>query len=132
MLTNFVPSDLLAGLSHLLDDKKTGDITFIVYERQAEPVINNSSRCVSLDSHVYRKRNIYAHSTILSARSQYFRDMLSSDWQETEGSHSIVRIVDFDFATLLHLLFWLYTNESELSFNLMRRSGAILTRRSTA
>ena len=74
-------------MQNLVDDRSTSDVLIYVHERN--------------EQHLYRKRSIYVHSTILRARSSYFDDMLTAGWAETSGedarARSVVKIEDFDF-----------------------------------
>lgn len=112
-------SNLLAGLSSLPDDKRTGDVQFVVYERKTEnEQCPSGSQPASITSHpMYRKRTIYAHSALLRARSSYFYDMFGNEWLENKGSVNVVRIVDCDYVSLYWLLSWLYTDSSESSLS---------------
>ena len=116
VLAYILRSNMLSGLSRLLDDKRTGDVQFVVYERkspetplEAEP---NTLRLGVMLQPLYRKRTIYAHSAVLRARAIYFESMLGSDWQETEGNLNTIKIPDFDYISVYWLIRWIYTNES--------------------
>lgn len=113
--SNIVSSNLLSGLSSLLDDKRTGDVQFIVYERKMDELQNTAISGTNLTGNhlMYRKRIIYAHSAVLRARSSYFYDMFSNDWLEAEGQLNLVRVTDCDYVSMYWLLSWLYTNSSE-------------------
>ncbi|GBN98788.1 TD and POZ domain-containing protein 2 [Araneus ventricosus] len=54
---------------------------------------------------------IYAHKTVLSFRSEYFRRMLAT--QMKEGIHNSVLITDVSYSTMKNLVEWIYTG----SFN---------------
>ncbi|KAI0036732.1 hypothetical protein K488DRAFT_40313 [Vararia minispora EC-137] len=132
----YVPRDLLEGLEVSLDNANTGDVRFICLERmnsqQQTPVpqsptpthsaaspsrrsSSESSPHPSFPSHTtVRKRIIYAHSDILTRRSDYFATMLSSTFAETapSGDRKIYTIVveEADFVTIYWLLKWVYAN----------------------
>lgn len=107
---------LVSGLTTLLDDKKTGDVQFIVYERKdASNQVDSDNNTVPLGSPqqpMYRKRIIYAHTAILTARTAYFASMFRGEWQENDAHKRIVRVNDFEFDAIYWLLYWIYTNES--------------------
>ena len=105
----------MSGLTTLLDDKKTGDVQFIVYERKdASHQIDSSSTAAlgSPQQPMHRKRIIYAHTAILTARTAYFASMFRGEWQENDAHKRIVRVNDFEFDAIYWLLYWIYTNES--------------------
>ncbi|KAL8290346.1 hypothetical protein RQP46_002604 [Phenoliferia psychrophenolica] len=111
--SHHIPRDLLLGVQNLIDDRSTSDVLIYCHERQ--PTLDLMEGQEDNGEHLYRKRAIYVHGTILRARSSYFEDMLSSDWAETSSeearSRSIVKIEDFDFVTVYWLVHYLYTNE---------------------
>ncbi|KAM0791136.1 hypothetical protein ACM66B_005622 [Microbotryomycetes sp. NB124-2] len=128
-----VPSDMLAGLRGLLDDKHTSDVVIYVHERQAPVVPGSAASDLTATSEdgrrgqsttpvpALRVRTLHAHRQILAARSVYFRDMLLSEgWAETSSFSSshrvargVVKIDDFDYETVYWLLRYLYTDEIE-------------------
>ena len=65
-----------------------------------------------------RKRILYAHSDILTKRSEYFATMLRSSFNETgglgllPGERKLYTIVveEADFVTIYWLLKWVYAN----------------------
>ena len=113
----------------------TGDVRFICLER-ADPNVaghplpdqepagspsTNSSSGLELSffsSHAFaRKRVIYAHSDILTRRSEYFATMLSSSFSENAnsvrpGERKVYTVVleEADFVTIYWLLKWIYAN----------------------
>lgn len=114
----------------------TGDVRFICLERlkQEQPSSPNLGPNTSLptspgsasssSSHsplstqtTARKRVIYAHSDIISRRSEYFATMLASSF--SENSHGLVSgerklytiiVEEADFETIYWLLKWIYGN----------------------
>ncbi|KAI0796913.1 hypothetical protein C8Q75DRAFT_790900 [Abortiporus biennis] len=130
---SYVPRDLLDGLEASLDNANTGDVQFICLERKeglhlevpSSPSTETqgsirsssvSSMSSSSPSTVARKRIIYAHSDILTRRSEYFATMLNSSFLETAPSasgdrkmHTIV-VEEADFVTIYWLLKWVYAN----------------------
>ncbi|KAA1466508.1 hypothetical protein DENSPDRAFT_768178 [Dentipellis sp. KUC8613] len=130
----FVPRDLLDGLEALLDNSNTGDVQFICLERmpseQSQAALppstpphtanSDSRRSSSSSSHSFqpritaRKRVIYAHSDILTRRSEYFSTMLSSAFSENSqsGDRKMYTVVveEADFVTIYWLLKWVYAN----------------------
>ncbi|KAI0322452.1 hypothetical protein OF83DRAFT_1049301 [Amylostereum chailletii] len=127
----YVPRDLLEGLEASLDNQNTGDVRFICLERmqpgqQAQsPTTSHSAsrsrRSSSSSSQpsyssnaTARKRVIYAHSDILTRRSEYFSTMLSSAFAETtpSGERKVYTVVveEADFVTIYWLLKWIYAN----------------------
>lgn len=83
------------------------------------------SRASSASSHsvtgprtVARKRTVYAHSDILTRRSDYFATMLSSSFSENASEHTMpgerkiytVVVEEVDFITIYWLLKWVYAN----------------------
>ncbi|VDC06191.1 unnamed protein product [Peniophora sp. CBMAI 1063] len=129
----YVPKDLLEGLESSLDNANTGDVRFICLERMPaqqpgapsptppHSATSQSRRSSSSSSHSFpahttaRKRVIYAHSDILSRRSDYFATMLSSTFAEASAHssdrklHTIV-VEEADFVTIYWLLKWVYAN----------------------
>lgn len=116
----------------------TGDVQFVCLERmdqnlQMSPTLgpSRSPSTTSSSAHdsssffspqtVARKRILYAHSDILTRRSEYFATMLSSSFCEntsqgnwaTRGSerktYTIV-VEEADFVTIYWLLKWIYAN----------------------
>ncbi|KAF7290979.1 BTB domain-containing protein [Mycena chlorophos] len=127
----YVPRDLLEGLEASLDNPNTGDVRFVCLERMTHdsevpgtPMSDSSPRrpSSSTSSHspfathtTARKRVIYAHSDILTRRSDYFATMLSSSFAETKilpGDRKIYTIVveEADFETIYWLLKYCYAN----------------------
>lgn len=131
-----VPRDLLEALEASLDNANTGDVRFICLERQhAErtsspslpsldsstpstfrPLSQTSSYSPSPVRITARKRVIYAHSDILTRRSEYFASMLASSFSENitpaAGDRKIYTIVveEADFETIYWLLKFCYAN----------------------
>ncbi|TFK55598.1 hypothetical protein OE88DRAFT_637560 [Heliocybe sulcata] len=126
----YVPRDLLDGLEASLDNANTGDVRFVCLERQEQlqpqspgsPNTSTSRRSSSSCSHgpfhshiTARKRIIYAHSDILTRRSEYFATMLTSSFSENAsaaGERKVFTIVveEADFVTIYWLLKWVYAN----------------------
>ncbi|PCH41190.1 hypothetical protein WOLCODRAFT_100015 [Wolfiporia cocos MD-104 SS10] len=125
----YVPRDLLDGLEASLDNPNTGDVQFICLERRdavdpALPTSNASETFSQSSSHpigpqtLARKRIIYAHSDILTRRSEYFATMLNSSFAENPsgslypGERKIYTIVveEADFVTIYWLLKFVYAN----------------------
>ena len=123
------PNNLITGLAGLVDDP-TGDVLIWTYEREvavatlSDPDADLSSLHLREDSAeltpaLYRKRSIYAHSSILKARSSYFSSMLSNPcWSESASDDSSLRrthsieLDGCDYNTVFWLMHWLYTDES--------------------
>ncbi|KAJ3568828.1 hypothetical protein NP233_g5455 [Leucocoprinus birnbaumii] len=132
----YVPRDLLDGLEASLDNSNTGDVRFICLEKhnpevhsnvprespeldaepQHRPPSSSSSHSTFSSTTTARKRVIYAHSDILSRRSEYFATMLTSAFAEgTEppnGERKIYTVIveEADFETMYWLLKFCYTN----------------------
>ncbi|TFK71759.1 hypothetical protein BDN72DRAFT_764405 [Pluteus cervinus] len=129
----YVPRDLLDGLEASLDNSNTGDVRFICLERLnpdttppgaldpsspshlRSPSSSTSSLSPFSNETTARKRVIYAHSDILTRRSEYFATMLSSSFVEnvtSPGDRKIYTIVveDADFETVYWLLKFCYAN----------------------
>ncbi|KAF5358909.1 hypothetical protein D9758_004807 [Tetrapyrgos nigripes] len=131
----YVPRDLLDGLEASLDNPNTGDVRFVCLERwrpdeQNSPLlspdaISPSTRRPPSSASSYspfaaemiaRKRIIYAHSDILTRRSEYFATMLTSSFSENQaimhGERKIFTIVveEADFETIYWLLKYCYAN----------------------
>ncbi|KAJ6539616.1 hypothetical protein B0H19DRAFT_1179835 [Mycena capillaripes] len=130
----YVPRDLLDGLEASLDNPNTGDVRFVCLERMtpdaespatplsetSPPSIHRPSSSTSSQSPfspqtTARKRVIYAHSDILTRRSEYFATMLSSSFAETKlipGDRKLYTIVveEADFETVYWLLKYCYAN----------------------
>ncbi|KZT24606.1 hypothetical protein NEOLEDRAFT_430590 [Neolentinus lepideus HHB14362 ss-1] len=127
----YVPRDLLDGLEASLDNANTGDVRFVCLERQEQqqqpqspssPNASTSQRSSSSCSHgpfyshiTARKRVIYAHSDILTRRSEYFATMLTSSFSENAsaaGERKVFTVVveEADFVNIYWLLKWVYAN----------------------
>lgn len=134
----YVPRDLLDGLEASLDNPNTGDVQFICLERMEQtaalsPALlpSRSPSTASSSAHdslsfltpqtAARKRIIYAHSDILTRRSEYFSTMLASSFSENNSqgqwvsrgserkTYTIV-VEEADFVTIYWLLKWVYAN----------------------
>jgi hypothetical protein len=121
----------LLGLQSLLDDANTGDIRLVCLEREAEgyPLATSDSGLGMVDytsrSNRYRKRVLYAHSSIVKLRSEYLDDWIrfsSSDEQGTSNRGGAKRVdrtvhsvtcLDVDYVNMYWLLHFLYTGELE-------------------
>ena len=89
-------------------------------DQTSSPSTNSSSGIEPsfFSSHTLaRKRIIYAHSDILTRRSEYFATMLSSSFSENAnsirpGERKVYTVVleEADFATVYWLLKWIYAN----------------------
>lgn len=153
-----IPTDILDGLLSSLDNKHTGDVKFVCLEYGGEedprPLLaeragqvdnmtgsgtlrrtrsRSTSGSTIQDISVYRKRILYAHSDILRARSEYFRDLL--DFQEStsvpsrlgqrlgSGSGGVgnerkvhtIHCHETDFQTIYWTLHWIYSNELDFA-----------------
>ncbi|EKM80004.1 hypothetical protein AGABI1DRAFT_120042 [Agaricus bisporus var. burnettii JB137-S8] len=131
----YVPRDLLDGLEASLDNSNTGDVRFVCLEKhnpeihpnalespdpdlesQPRPSSSTSSQSTFPSTSTARKRVIYAHSDILTRRSEYFATMLSSAFSEgtepNSGERKIYTIVveEADFETMYWLLKFCYAN----------------------
>ena len=84
----------------------------------SSPSTNSSSGLDFFSSQTFaRKRIIYAHSDILTRRSEYFATMLSSSFSENAnsirpGERKVYTVVleEVDFVTVFWLLKWIYAN----------------------
>ncbi|KAF7970788.1 hypothetical protein HWV62_23066 [Athelia sp. TMB] len=122
----YVPRDLLEGLEASLDNANTGDVRFVCLERLSHPLLSprRPASAASTASHspfstqlTARKRVIYAHSDIISRRSDYFATMLASSFSEAgpgsvSGERKVYNITveEADFETIYWLLKWVYGN----------------------
>ena len=140
----YVPKDLLEGLEASLDNPSkyscksmltslihsidTGDVRFVCLERYTDPEdplapgapTEQSSASGSTSPFggyaTARKRIIYAHSDILTRRSEYFATMLSSSFAENpaaaNGERKLYTVVveEADFETIYWLLKYCYAN----------------------
>ena len=122
------------AVGYLFSTADTGDVKFICLERleqarNSSPGVNNvthprspsSSSSSSLSPFssqtTARKRVIYAHSDIISRRSDYFATMLASSFAENTSGlvpgerklHTII-VEEADFETIYWLLKWVYGN----------------------
>jgi hypothetical protein len=120
----YVPRELLEGLESLLDSANTGDVKFVCLQRltndqsvevpslSASPSTSSTSTVEKLA----RKRIIWAHSDILSQRSDYFATMFSSSFSEAASLHPegrkihTVMVEEADFETTYWLLKFCYAN----------------------
>ncbi|CAG8447094.1 4291_t:CDS:2 [Funneliformis caledonium] len=98
--TKQVAENLVHAWSHELNKPDRGDVRFKVQDKF-----------------------IYASSSILATRSDYFRTMFEGDWIEcnkqgisandNENRHKYeIEITDFDYETVLAMLHFLYTDEA--------------------
>lgn len=79
---------------------------------------SSASTASSIPQALVRKRVIYAHSDILTRRSEYFATMLTSSFSEnmmgpkSAGERKIYTVVveEADFVTIYWLLKWVYAN----------------------
>lgn len=129
MLAADTSSDLRDGLASLLDSSTTADVRFLCFEHEAPPTpsslpsppsrTSSSSTVSSLcrNSTLSRPRILYAHSAILSHRSDYFLNLLLAGFQETSQANSTATIVidDADFSTVYWMLHFLYVNELDFA-----------------
>ncbi|POW08017.1 hypothetical protein PSTT_07787 [Puccinia striiformis] len=120
---SYVPHSILESLESLLDDCNTSDLQIIVTEIESETSVQEESEIESNRSKTRsRKRILYAHSSILKSRSDYFKTMLTDEegggggWAESGRNHvnhasdsqriharrklGLIRIMDFDFVTV--------------------------------
>lgn len=153
-----VHHSLIHGLEKLIDCNMTGDVVLLVRERglrkqvggsasddgkgmQGEYVIPLPIGMPPADSQstapgirgdiVVRDRVLWAHSSILSARSDFFKVMLGS--QFVEGQELVfdgrrvkmLRIQDADFTTVYWLLRYLYLEEVDFMMNEDVRGAAL-------
>ncbi|KAG9302549.1 hypothetical protein G9A89_007253 [Geosiphon pyriformis] len=83
-----IPKDLISAWKSVLNNSEFADIQFMV---QGVPV--------------------YAMSPILIARSEYFRDMFTGSWSESNqtDSYHTIEVPDFHPKTFLEMLHYLYT-----------------------
>lgn len=124
--------NLLLGLESLLDDVNTGDIRLVCLEREQrssppssrDPGLLSMAEQSSRNSR-YRKRVLYAHTSIMKHRSEYLDDWIrfsssaeqglssrnNSTWLD-RATHSVT-CLDVDFVTMYWLLHFLYTGELE-------------------
>jgi hypothetical protein len=158
---HYAPKDLLKAFELCLDNAETGDVKFICRERSPFPPSSNGTTSLAADadltssilstpstsnasstastttkfmsSALSRKRIIWAHSTILRARSAYFEALFAGGWSESTkvdlGGGRKAFVVDLsdggaDFATLYWTLRWIYTNalQFESVLFLLRRA----------
>ncbi|CEH18252.1 hypothetical protein CBOM_04665 [Ceraceosorus bombacis] len=137
--THSVPRALVNGLEGLLDCSATGDVILLVKERglrlapdadgerhvETDPFPSSSGTMPSGAGAVTRDRVLWAHSSILRARGEFWSDMLASsfaegvehDLAEAYGGRRVrvLRLPDADFASAYALLRWLYVNEVEFA-----------------
>lgn len=119
----------MLGLQSLLDDANTGDIRLVCLEREAEgyPLATSDSGLGMVDytsrSNRYRKRILYAHSSIVKLRSEYLDDWIKFSDEQATPSHGgakraeraihSVTCLDVDYVTMYWFLHFLYTGELE-------------------
>lgn len=116
-----LPHESLAGLGALLDEPNTGDVRIYVHERMPDHLLPDKRQPL------YRKRVLLGHSAILRARSSFFKSMLDNDSEWTEAAVEIEEstgrrrrvhhvALNVEFATMFHLLRWLYKDCSKRFF----------------
>lgn len=144
-----VPRDILDGLASSMDNQTTGDVRLICLEyhdvtetsselsatpssplQSTSPVGLHRVRSASASAapHLrYRKRVIYGHSDILRSRSEWFRDVLSTNFAEGQSTTTMsppphkaqqqryTVHCNSDFATVWWMLHWLYLNELDFA-----------------
>lgn len=134
-----VPRALVNGLEGLLDCSATGDVILLVKERGLKLAPNGAGERVvetgpfqgsrgtipAGAETVTRDRVLWAHSSILRARGEFWADMLASsfaegvehDLAEAYGGRRVrvLRLPDADFAAAYSLLRWLYVNEVDFA-----------------
>lgn len=145
-----MPRSLVHALAHLVDDAGTGDLMIIVREKglQQHPTAELAAS-VGLKTFVQpwptgtpmpvltddvepdvfvRDRVLWAHASVLRARSEFFDTMLSSEFSESaqhdapgasrapgwRRPYRVLRIPDADYVTLYWFLRYLYTDEVQL------------------
>lgn len=150
-----VHHSLINGLERLLDSNSTGDVVLVVRERGVirrqggghveqeqtqdeiwtRPVgtpMFDWGQSQEVAQIVVRDRLLWAHSSILGARSEFFNDMLQSEFAEGQEQNlstreiahgetmqiqgrkvKTLRINDADFTTVYWLLRYLYLEEVE-------------------
>jgi hypothetical protein len=137
----------LDSLESLIDDPNTSDLQILVTEIEEEedgsPAVSGLEGGGGAMNSRFRKRILYAHSSILTSRSDYFGTMLADEaagggWAEAgsrpppSSHHSLsnapfgrklglIRIADFDFVTVYWVgLFSLlsFDKERELSLTI--------------
>lgn len=77
-ITHTVPPVLVQAMGSLLDDPEHSDVVFYLYPRR-----KSKSKAAKADI-----KKVYAIRKILAARSEYFRDMFESGFQEAEAEES--------------------------------------------
>lgn len=120
----------MLGLHSLLDDANTGDIRLVCLEREIGPdPLHASDSGLGFAEHNstsnrYRRRVLYAHTSIIKLRSEYLDDWIrfSSDERGVSGrggsnggdrAVNSVICLDVDFVTMYWFLHFLYTGELE-------------------
>ncbi|KIR38222.1 hypothetical protein I307_02449 [Cryptococcus deuterogattii 99/473] len=99
-LPNDIARKTTKGLARLLD-KKSGDPSSVSGRAtEIDPEEDFSDIKVTRQS---RKRILYAHSEILEEKSEYFKDLLTSGFAETERYNTII-VDDASFSTLYWIL----------------------------
>ncbi|ADV22573.1 hypothetical protein I315_05874 [Cryptococcus gattii Ru294] len=99
-LPNDIAKKTTKGLARLLD-KKSGDPSSVSGRAtEVDPEEDLSDIKVTRQS---RKRILYAHSEILEEKSEYFKDLLTSGFAETERYNTII-VDDASFSTLYWIL----------------------------
>jgi hypothetical protein len=76
-----MPQSMVEGLRSMVDSI-TGDVRFICLEHANVPIEGEEGKTQI----VSRKRVLYAHSNILKARGEYFKDLLMCGFAESEMS----------------------------------------------
>ena len=114
-----IPPNIIQGLDGMFDTH-SGDVKFVCLEHklQGEEVSaesqTESSEAGEAETSkpqiLSRKRVLYAHSEILKARGDYFKDLLNGGFSESEiirrsdSRHTTITISDADFVTVYWML----------------------------
>jgi hypothetical protein len=99
-----VPESVVAGLQGLIDSP-TGDVRFVCLEHLTVPV-EDEDRLETQS----RKRVLYAHSEVLKSRGDYFKDLLTGGFAESEvarrgdAKYTTILVDDAGFVTVYWML----------------------------
>lgn len=102
-----LPQSVIEGLRGLVDSP-TGDVRFVCLEHVPVPSEGEEGKAQTMS----RRRVLYAHSDVLKARGDYFKDLLTGGFAESEVArrgetrYTTILVHDAGFDTVYWMLRW--------------------------